>query len=229
MPLISSPTKKLFKAILADDENAVRKTVNLVNLSTQKKSANSLVLANPNQPCHLGFTPLHLAATLNRQAIISHLLTLPPTKLNINITDVENNWTALHRALYYGNLQIALELLDSKADDIDLSIKDYEKNTAFDLLNSTIDGTSPNWQSSHTTPFTPGHEVYTWGNNSNFILGHSNSDDRSFPERIIFPDLETQFPPSHSPSSDSFTHSSKSRSPPLRQRRREKGTTLRKD
>lgn len=84
---------------------------------------------------------LHLASgTSGQQAysFFSMLLKNPETK--VNLQDYESGYTALHRALFVGNIRAARDLL--LRHDIDLSVKDAEGLTAFDLYNGTVDGAS---------------------------------------------------------------------------------------
>ncbi|RUS25383.1 LOW QUALITY PROTEIN: hypothetical protein BC938DRAFT_472250, partial [Jimgerdemannia flammicorona] len=83
---------------------------------------------------------------------------------------------------------------------------DRDGNTPFDLLNATIDDTSPTplrlTPPPSTAPIstflgmtdleptdssglsiTGGTELYTWGVNANYVLAHADSDNRTFPER----------------------------------------------
>jgi hypothetical protein len=82
---------------------------------------------------------LHLAcaATDNRayefvQCLLRH------QQIAVNIQDVENGYTALHRALYAGNVRAARDLL--ARHDTDVGVKDAEGMTAFDVFNSTVEG-----------------------------------------------------------------------------------------
>lgn len=63
--------------------------------------------------------------------------------------------------------------------DIDVSLKDAEGYTAFDVYNSTVAGTKP-----CETEFT---DLYTWGTNRNAALGVGDGDDRAFPELVPIP------------------------------------------
>lgn len=63
-------------------------------------------------------------------------------------------------------------------DDVELSIKDREGYTAFDLYNLTIEGGLPDPHHSSRS------ELYTWGTNRNYVLGNTHGDDRQLPERI---------------------------------------------
>ena len=58
----------------------------------------------------------------------------------VNLQDYENGYTALHRALYAGNIRAARDLL--ARSDTDVAVKDWEGLTAFDLYNGTVDGVS---------------------------------------------------------------------------------------
>jgi len=65
--------------------------------------------------------------------------------ISVNLQDYESGYTALHRALYVGNIKAARDLL--MRHDIDLGIKDIEGLTAFDLYNGTVDGVSFSYDS----------------------------------------------------------------------------------
>jgi ankyrin repeat protein len=58
--------------------------------------------------------------------------------ISVNLQDYESGHTALHRALYVGNIKAARDLL--MRHDIALGIKDIEGLTAFDLYNGTVEG-----------------------------------------------------------------------------------------
>jgi inhibitor of Bruton tyrosine kinase len=73
--------------------------------------------------------------------------------------------------------------------DIDMYMKDIEGYTAFDLYNSTVEGTNP----PKTFDGKPSAGLYTWGSNRNATLGLGDDGDRSLPEQIIIRrDGETQ-------------------------------------
>lgn len=83
------------------------------------------------------------ASTTTPQAYTFLTTLLKNPNISVNIQDHESGQTALHRALYVGNIRAARDLL--LRNDIDLSIKDIEGLTAFDLYNGTVEGvrTSP--------------------------------------------------------------------------------------
>ncbi|KNE73314.1 hypothetical protein AMAG_17483 [Allomyces macrogynus ATCC 38327] len=134
-----------------------------------------------------GTTVLHLACTLNKfaaaRALIDHL------SVDVNAQDEESGWTPLHRALYHGNVGIAMLLLGR--DDIDPSIPDREGLAPLDLFAKTIP----------ELPLDPvADELLTFGSNVNFVLGHSNGDDREHPRRVSFRDDDSPnfaFTPKH--------------------------------
>jgi len=126
----------------------------------------------------LGYTVLHLACAASARPATEYVrLLLAHPGIDVNLQDVESHWTALHRALYNGNIatacvvynhiwwgSIKLTMFDSilllQRDDIDTSLKDFEGYRAFDLYNTTVEDTMP---SKRDTP--RGLELYTWGSN----------------------------------------------------------------
>ncbi|KAJ7286245.1 hypothetical protein C8J57DRAFT_1446850 [Mycena rebaudengoi] len=129
----------------------------------------------------LGRTALHLACAVpDGLEYVKALLRHP--SVNVNLSDAEGHWTALHRALYHGNLAAALLLL--QRPEIDTSLKDSEGYTAFDLYNSTVSGTAPT-HSLHA-------ELYTWGVNRNAALGLVDSGDRAYPDQVPIPKVDPE-------------------------------------
>lgn len=155
----------------------------------------------------LGRTVLHLLASSADPAALDFLRLLldsqPKSGLAVNAQDVESGWTALHRALYVGNLAAARVLL---ADDgVDPRVKDWEDLTCWDLFNGTVEGVRPfppplrplaversslkspppalaRTQTNPPEDATAGDALFTWGTNRNFTLG--TDGDRALPERI---------------------------------------------
>jgi hypothetical protein len=118
----------------------------------------------------LGRTALHVACT-SVECIDYVRALLKHPHIDVNLPDAESLWTPFHRALYSANLSAACVLifffcsclqhlsfrvLLLQCPDIDTSLKDLEGYTAFDLYNSTLDGTKPG---------TGDAELYTWGVN----------------------------------------------------------------
>ncbi|KAF8159222.1 hypothetical protein B0H34DRAFT_394330 [Crassisporium funariophilum] len=122
----------------------------------------------------LGRTALHLAcSSLESIEYVRALLKHP--QIDVNIADTESHWTPLHRTLYAANLPAALLLLQHA--DIDPSLKDLEGYTAYDLYNSTVNGTKPNAGDIKA-------ELFTWGANRNAALGVGDGDDRTYPDHV---------------------------------------------
>lgn len=85
---------------------------------------------------------LHLAASsLTPTAYTFLTILLRHPNISVNLQDYESGYTALHRALFAGNIKAARDLL--ARHDIDLGVKDMEGLSAFDLYNGTVDGVSP--------------------------------------------------------------------------------------
>ncbi|KAI8903295.1 regulator of chromosome condensation 1/beta-lactamase-inhibitor protein II, partial [Gorgonomyces haynaldii] len=95
-----------------------------------------------------------------------------PKTENINAQDTESGYTAMHHCLYHGKLLNALELLKLQPD---LGIRDREGNTCLDVFYATI----PKLESDNL----PHVSVWTWGSNSNFLLGDSR-DNRTLPDQL---------------------------------------------
>ncbi|WVQ98856.1 hypothetical protein IAU59_005987 [Kwoniella sp. CBS 9459] len=134
------------------------------------------VKADINERDQHGRTVLHLAtASLTPIAYNFLNMILRNPNVSVNLQDTESGYTALHRALFVGNIRAARDLL--ARSDIDTSIKDSEGMTAFDLYNGTVDGTNPP-QSGNGT------DLYVWGVNRNFSLGTGDSNDKAFPDHI---------------------------------------------
>lgn len=56
----------------------------------------------------LGRTILHLACSASDPASVEYVrLLLAHPAINVNVQDTESQWTALHRALYHGNISAA--------------------------------------------------------------------------------------------------------------------------
>lgn len=119
-----------------------------------------------------GRTALHLAASLGKKALLEWLLDSKGADLMAK--DKESGWTALHRSAFYGQIHCLVSLvkhagllstLDKEGLSVlDLTMKDRPSHVAFKNTDPT--------------------EVYTWGNNTNFSLGHGNQESRQHPELV---------------------------------------------
>ncbi|KAF2434310.1 hypothetical protein EJ08DRAFT_668519 [Tothia fuscella] len=115
----------------------------------------TLTRADLNHRDTYGRTLLHLAASSNSKnafdfaaALLEHVLT------DVYIQDLENGWTALHRAFYAGNAAIAQSILARDMNDALghgtgslhqhtgglIRIKDKEGNGPFDLFEMSLEG-----------------------------------------------------------------------------------------
>ncbi|EGG01861.1 uncharacterized protein MELLADRAFT_91837 [Melampsora larici-populina 98AG31] len=155
------------------------------NPSSQFTSLNVQFVSSSdvNRKDLLGRCLLHkLASSENEPEALEWLKVLAEhPQLQVNATDAENGWTALHRALFCGNLSFAKVLLDEIGCDI--HIRDHEGMSAFALYNSTIDGACPAPAFTTKSVLEQNRtELFTWGNNRNFVLGIQG--DRAHPERI---------------------------------------------
>ena len=91
--------------------------------------------------------------------------------------------------MYHGNLASALLLL--QRGDVDVYAKDWEGYTAYDVWNSSIEGTKPERVPLRREIAEDGWdeveaEMYVWGSNRNAGLGVGDGDDRAFPDLVQF-------------------------------------------
>ncbi|XP_060778288.1 inhibitor of Bruton tyrosine kinase isoform X2 [Neoarius graeffei] len=119
-----------------------------------------------------GRTALHLAASLGKRALLEWLL--DSKNADLLLKDKESGWTAVHRSAFYGQIHCLMALikrggsvstLDKEGLSVlDLTMKDRPAHVVFHSSDPT--------------------EVYTWGNNTNFSLGHGNQESRHNPEIV---------------------------------------------
>ena len=185
------------------------------NFGAGKGGNSGLGRAEVNSRDHAGLTILHRAVSSPSESAISFAMALleHPT-IDLYIQDTENGWTALHRALYFGNITMAQAIIEKDTRDPGsqgssvIKVKDYEGNSPFDVYNATIarrnlqltgDGTESDDASNDDTEFVQaescsdpnsmqtsidGDEVFAWGSSRNHGLGFKDQDDRQHPERI---------------------------------------------
>uniref|UniRef100_A0A9J8DFY2 Inhibitor of Bruton tyrosine kinase n=1 Tax=Cyprinus carpio carpio TaxID=630221 RepID=A0A9J8DFY2_CYPCA len=119
-----------------------------------------------------GRTALHLAASLGKRDLLQWLL--DSKHADMLAKDKESGWTALHRSAFYGQIHCLMGLIKRGGA---LSIQDKEGLTALDL---TMKDRPAHVVFRNTDPT----EVYTWGSNTNFSLGHGNQESRHHPEIV---------------------------------------------
>ncbi|KAM6968095.1 inhibitor of Bruton tyrosine kinase [Aplochiton taeniatus] len=133
-----------------------------------------------NAHCHnaatlkdaFGRTALHLAASLGKKALLEWLL--ERKRADMMVKDKESGWTALHRSAFYGHIHCLMALVKHGGH---LSTQDKEGLSVLDL---TMKDRPAHVVFQNTDPT----EVYTWGNNTNFSLGHGNQESRQHPELV---------------------------------------------
>lgn len=130
-----------------------KKSLSHMGSAGAKNQTSGLTKSDINSRDSQGLTILHRAVSSHTPeslgialAFIEHPL------IDLYVQDKENGWTALHRALYFGNVSIARAILNKDSTDTYFQgpgntttkgiplvrIKDYEGNSAFDVYNSTI-------------------------------------------------------------------------------------------
>lgn len=116
------------------------------------KTGSALTRASINLRNKDGLNLLHLIASSTSESasvFATKLLEVP--FLDLYNQDDENGWTALHRALYFGNITIARAILNRDAQDATghnhhagsragslIKVKDKEGNSPFDLFAVSI-------------------------------------------------------------------------------------------
>lgn len=131
----------------------MKSRVNSKQAGSGTKGANQgLTKADINSKDYAGLTLLHRAvssASENAISFASALLEHP--SIDLYVQDTENGWTALHRALYFGNISLARAILERDNQDPRvqsgsnqrhvssiIKVKDFEGNSPFDVYNATI-------------------------------------------------------------------------------------------
>ncbi|KAJ3025944.1 UNVERIFIED_CONTAM: hypothetical protein HDU68_006443 [Siphonaria sp. JEL0065] len=117
-------------------------------------ASNSNSLQNPNDVNAFGLPLVHAAVRTRNENVVRALLDhhnkgshkqLKDLDLNINAQEQESGYSPLHVALYNGLLKIALLILHHRPD-VDVSLRDNDGNTFFDLLDvSTVSYLAYDW------------------------------------------------------------------------------------
>uniref|UniRef100_H0ZQP8 Inhibitor of Bruton tyrosine kinase n=1 Tax=Taeniopygia guttata TaxID=59729 RepID=H0ZQP8_TAEGU len=123
-----------------------------------------------------GRNVIHLASSCGKKGVLDWLA---ETKgVDLLAKDKESGWTALHRSIFYGYIDCVLSLLKH---GVSLYIQDKEGLSALDLV---MKDRPIHVVFKKTDPM----EVYTWGSNINFTLGHGGQQGRHHPELVdLFP------------------------------------------
>ncbi|KAL8638810.1 MAG: hypothetical protein Q9228_004070 [Teloschistes exilis] len=167
------------------------------------KSAPSLILgrADINIKDSSGCTLLHhvvSSTSVGAVQFANALLDLP--LLDLYIQDAESGWTALHRALYFGNISIARLLLHRDSGGATghgniggnyhanglIKIKDREGNSPFDVYSASI--ASRNLQKHPRIPLLP--RFSEDGDDAHTSSISNDSSDEDLPEKIIRPRIQ---------------------------------------
>ncbi|XP_054477461.1 inhibitor of Bruton tyrosine kinase [Anoplopoma fimbria] len=119
-----------------------------------------------------GRTALHLASSLGKKTLLEWLM--ESKNADLMGKDKESGWTAVHRSAFYGHIHCLISLV--KHGGL-LSTQDKEGLSVLDL---TMKDRPAHVVFKNTDPT----EVYTWGNNTNFSLGHGNQESRQHPELV---------------------------------------------
>ena len=145
-----------------------------------------------------GVTLLHqVASSSNKDASEFAIALLRLPLLDLYVQDEESGWTALHRALYFGNITIARALMEQDIHDAIehsslgishaagglIKIKDREGNSPFDVYGASI--TSRNIRQDFGIPLLAGSQDEEEGEMAQGISGDANEDDG--PSRAVAP------------------------------------------
>lgn len=121
-----------------------------------------------------GRTLLHMAASMGRRGFVQWLI--KKYDVNLNTQDRESGYTPLHRSIFYGQLNVAVVLMQLGAD---ISICD---NNYLSPIELAMMDRLPDIKYSKSVPC----ELYVWGTNTNFNLGTDNMHGRMQPEVLDY-------------------------------------------
>ncbi|KAM3931295.1 inhibitor of Bruton tyrosine kinase [Leptodactylus fuscus] len=122
-----------------------------------------------------GRNVVHISASCGKKGVLDWLAA---KGVDLSVKDKESGWTALHRSIFYGHVDCALTLLKHGSN---VHIQDKDGFTALDLIMKDRPSHIV-FQANDPT------ELYTWGNNINFTLGHGNQQIKHHPELVdMFP------------------------------------------
>ncbi|VTJ85453.1 Hypothetical predicted protein, partial [Marmota monax] len=118
-----------------------------------------------------GRNALHLVSSCGKKGVLDWLIEKGVDPL---VKDKESGWTALHRSIFYGHIDCVWSLLKH---GVSLYIQDKEGLSALDLL---MKDRPTHVVFKNTDPT----DVYTWGDNTNFTLGHGSQNSKYHPELV---------------------------------------------
>ncbi|XP_054425632.1 inhibitor of Bruton tyrosine kinase isoform X2 [Pteronotus mesoamericanus] len=118
-----------------------------------------------------GRNALHLVSSCGKKGVLEWLLEKGVDPL---LKDKESGWTALHRSIFYGHIDCVWSLLKH---GVSLYIQDKEGLSALDLV---MKDRPTHVVFKNTDPT----DVYTWGDNTNFTLGHGSQNSKHHPELV---------------------------------------------
>uniref|UniRef100_A0A182PG48 BTB domain-containing protein n=1 Tax=Anopheles epiroticus TaxID=199890 RepID=A0A182PG48_9DIPT len=123
-----------------------------------------------------GRSALHMAASVGRSAIVEWLIN---QGASVTQRDLESGHTALHRAMYYGNVGAAVVLVKHGAA-LDAPDEDFVNPIQ---LCSNVSEQRDNKDGERVAL---GPELMIWGQNKNYNLGIGNAQDKGNPESMEF-------------------------------------------
>ncbi|XP_037699224.1 inhibitor of Bruton tyrosine kinase isoform X2 [Choloepus didactylus] len=118
-----------------------------------------------------GRNALHLVSSCGKKGVLDWLI---EKGADPSVKDKESGWTALHRSVFYGHIDCVWSLLKH---GVNLYIQDKEGLSALDLVMKD----RPTYVVFKNTDPT---DVYTWGDNTNFTLGHGSQNSKHHPELV---------------------------------------------
>nr|XP_004660449.2 inhibitor of Bruton tyrosine kinase isoform X1 [Jaculus jaculus] len=118
-----------------------------------------------------GRNALHLVSSCGKKAVLDWLI---EKGVDLLVKDKESGWTALHRSIFYGHIDCVWSLLKH---GVSLYLQDKEGLSPLDLL---MKDRPTHVVFKNTDPT----EVYTWGDNTNFTLGHGSQNSKHHPELV---------------------------------------------
>ncbi|KAJ8026856.1 Inhibitor of Bruton tyrosine kinase [Holothuria leucospilota] len=150
--------------------------INVITSSATEEQIKAYIAGHCHRSGHvcdaIGRTALHVAASCGKGEVLRWLV--EDQKADLRTKDGESGWTALHRSIFYGQLLCAVKLIQFGSS---LKVCDFEDLYPLDIA---MKDKPPHVDYSIDNPC----NIYTWGTNSNFTLGHSNQQSRSTPDVV---------------------------------------------